>query len=30
VTHEDIMKLNQMSSSKLQAGRVLKIKRKEG
>jgi len=30
VSHEDIMKLNQMSSSKLQTGRVLKIKRKEG
>jgi membrane-bound lytic murein transglycosylase D len=30
VSHEDIMKLNQMSSSRLQTGRVLKIKRKEG
>jgi membrane-bound lytic murein transglycosylase D len=30
VTHEDIMKLNQMSNSKLQTGMVLKIKRKEG
>jgi len=30
VSHEDIMKLNQMTNSKLQTGRVLKIKRKEG
>lgn len=30
ISHEDIMKLNQMSGSKLQTGQVLKIKRKEG
>ncbi|MFA6127082.1 MAG: transglycosylase SLT domain-containing protein [Bacteroidales bacterium] len=30
IRHEDIMKLNQMSGSKLQTGQVLKIKRKEG
>lgn len=30
ITHEDIMKLNQMTGSKLQTGQVLKIKRKEG
>jgi len=29
-SHEDIMKLNQMTGSKLQTGQVLKIKRKEG
>jgi len=30
ISHEDIMKLNQMRGSKLQTGQVLKIKRKEG
>lgn len=30
ISHEDIMKLNQMTGSKLQTGQVLKIKRKEG
>jgi membrane-bound lytic murein transglycosylase D len=30
VSHEDIMKLNQMANSRLQTGQVLKIKRKEG
>ena len=30
ISHEDIMKLNQMAGSKLQTGQVLKIKRKEG
>jgi membrane-bound lytic murein transglycosylase D len=30
ISHEDIMRLNQMSGSKLQTGQVLKIKRKEG
>lgn len=29
-SHEDIMRLNQMTGSKLQTGQVLKIKRKEG
>jgi membrane-bound lytic murein transglycosylase D len=29
-SHEDIMKLNQMTGSKLQTGQILKIKRKEG
>ena len=30
ISHEDIMKLNQMTGSRLQTGQVLKIKRKEG
>ena len=30
VSHEDIMRLNQMTNSRLQTGQVLKIKRKEG
>ncbi len=30
IRHEDIMKLNQMTGSRLQTGQVLKIKRKEG
>lgn len=30
ISHEDIMKLNQMTGSKLQTGQILKIKRKEG
>jgi membrane-bound lytic murein transglycosylase D len=30
ISHEDIMKLNRMTGSKLQTGQVLKIKRKEG
>jgi len=30
ITHEDIMKLNQMTRSSLQTGQVLKIKRKIG
>jgi len=30
ISHEDIMKLNQMRGSRLQTGQVLKIKRKEG
>ncbi len=30
ISHEDIMRLNQMTGSKLQLGQVLKIKRKEG
>jgi membrane-bound lytic murein transglycosylase D len=30
ITNEDIMRLNQMSTNKLQIGQVLKIKRKEG
>ncbi len=29
-SHEDIMRLNQMTGSKLQTGQILKIKRKEG
>ena len=30
ISHEDIMRLNQMTGSRLQTGQVLKIKRKEG
>ncbi len=30
ISHEDIMRLNQMNGSKLQTGQILKIKRKEG
>lgn len=30
ISNEDIMRLNQMSSNKLQIGQILKIKRKEG
>lgn len=30
ISHEDIMRLNQMTGSRLQTGQILKIKRKEG